>query len=595
MSYSTQSCRLAAGASSRLLIWMLLVTVVWGSTSACGLRKKRSTALGQEASGFHVHNEADHASHGATEHLHGFDEPHHTHHHDDHHSAHESGNAVCDSALSGHMEEGPEFDKVRSRIAQNDSAADAYLERLGWLHIEAAQRVEDHERHHLAEQIALCLLERDDTNDGARLLHGHALHQMHRFAESEAVARRLVERRGLPWDHGLLGDTLLEQGDVAAAAASYQRMMDLRPGPEAYIRAAQVRWLTGDGPGAIEMMENAVRSMSPRRAVHLAWALTQLASYRFELGELSLAHTLATRALEVRSDDPDAHTLLARIALAEGDANKAVELARHAVQIETLPLETGCSPKGCGSQGRYRKRALSKTPSPRKLHPEIPAPNLCSWRRENGTPREPSSWHYTSSRIEQMCTRWTQRPGRSSKPDESTRHEATCSAHSHKALSLRDSSCMPACSSSAPMTRVPPERSNGRESRGTHFFPRSVHYSLTLTAPLPKTAERPTGFGSQPDLESVTQVRQASQFIQLSQPGQPGHSDLAASQQPETSKEEGHDLQRPSCISSPNGTCLRCSHPQCSSDLCIQSHGRTADHSRRRGEHYRCVRLRQPA
>ena len=48
----------------------------------------------------------------------------------------------------------------------------------------------------------------------ALLLRGHVLHQMHRFAEAEAIARRLVTPREFVLDFGLLGDVLMEQGRV---------------------------------------------------------------------------------------------------------------------------------------------------------------------------------------------------------------------------------------------------------------------------------------------------------------------------------------------------------------------------------------------
>ena len=49
------------------------------------------------------------------------------------------------------------------------------------------------------------------------LLRGHVLISFHRFAEAEAIARELVEQRTLPFDYGLLGDALVEQGRLAEA------------------------------------------------------------------------------------------------------------------------------------------------------------------------------------------------------------------------------------------------------------------------------------------------------------------------------------------------------------------------------------------
>ena len=68
------------------------------------------------------------------------------------------------------------------------------------------------------------------------LLRGHVLQNLHRFKEAEPLARELVARRGSPFDHGLLGDLLMEQGKLDAAIQSYQAMVDLKPDPQAYAR-----------------------------------------------------------------------------------------------------------------------------------------------------------------------------------------------------------------------------------------------------------------------------------------------------------------------------------------------------------------------
>ena len=81
----------------------------------------------------------------------------------------------------------------------------------------------------MAEHAALCVESKDPGNAQALLMRGHILHQFHRFAEAEVLARQVVGRRGLFLDYGLLGDVLLEQGRLQEAAAAYQKMIDLKP------------------------------------------------------------------------------------------------------------------------------------------------------------------------------------------------------------------------------------------------------------------------------------------------------------------------------------------------------------------------------
>ena len=86
--------------------------------------------------------------------------------------------------------------------------------------------------------------EQPDSPD-AMLLRGHVLHQFHRFKEAEALARQLVAVRSLPYDYGLLGDSLMEQGRLTDAIPAYQTMLNLKPGFESFVRAAHMRWLKG--------------------------------------------------------------------------------------------------------------------------------------------------------------------------------------------------------------------------------------------------------------------------------------------------------------------------------------------------------------
>src|SRR5436190_238772 len=81
-------------------------------------------------------------------------------------------------------------------------------------------------------------------------VRGHVLHNLHHFLEAERLARSLVDERGSPRDWALLGDALMEQGKLPEAITAIQRLVELKPGTEAYSRIAQVRWLTGDLSGA---------------------------------------------------------------------------------------------------------------------------------------------------------------------------------------------------------------------------------------------------------------------------------------------------------------------------------------------------------
>ena len=101
----------------------------------------------------------------------------------------------------------------RSRKTCASSATPARAaEQLGYRFIARARLSNDAGYYKVAEQAAACLESIVPDEPAALLLRGHVLHQMHRFGEAEAIARRLVTLREFVLDFGLLGDALMEQG-----------------------------------------------------------------------------------------------------------------------------------------------------------------------------------------------------------------------------------------------------------------------------------------------------------------------------------------------------------------------------------------------
>ncbi len=212
------------------------------------------------------------------------------------------------------------------------------LERLGWRHLELASTTFDAGYLKLAEQAGQCINAVLPNAAAAQLLSGRALHQQHRFAEAEVLARALVAKRGGWFDYGLLGDLRLEQGDAQTAAWAYQRMMDLHPGPQAYSRAAELRWMTGDAAGAIEMMALSARSTSPREPQARAWALSRLAAFLSAQGDTPAAFSLLKTALDIQPDYPPAQLLSGRLLLAQGQHDAAIAALQSAARQAPQPL-----------------------------------------------------------------------------------------------------------------------------------------------------------------------------------------------------------------------------------------------------------------
>ena len=229
-----------------------------------------------------------------------------------------------------------EIARQQSRILNGSSSA-SELERLGWTFVKKARLSFDAGFYKLAEQCAACMEARGSKGPDTLLLRAHALQSLHHFGEAEATARELVNLRERPFDYGVLGDILIDQGKVREGAAAYQKMVDLRPDLQSYARAAHVRWLTGDLDGAIELMKLATRASSPNDPEAAAWVFTRLALYQLQRGATQRALESCDAALSLQSDYAPAMLARGRTLLAANRlADALVELQRGA-KLNPLP------------------------------------------------------------------------------------------------------------------------------------------------------------------------------------------------------------------------------------------------------------------
>jgi tetratricopeptide (TPR) repeat protein len=211
------------------------------------------------------------------------------------------------------------------------------LERLGWLFVAKARESFDPGYYKLAEQCALRIESSHPRAPEGLLLRGHVLQNLHRFKEAEPIARELVAGRGRAFDFGLLGDLLLEQGRLTEAIEAYQKMADLKPDLHAHARAAHVRWLKGDLAGAIEAIQEAVQSASPRDAESAAWVNSRLALYQFQAGDFIHAAQSIEAAIQFQPEYPPALLLRGRIYLAQHTADQALDAFHRAAARNPLP------------------------------------------------------------------------------------------------------------------------------------------------------------------------------------------------------------------------------------------------------------------
>jgi tetratricopeptide (TPR) repeat protein len=217
------------------------------------------------------------------------------------------------------------------------SVTKAALEQLGYRYIARARMLNNAGDYKLAEKAAECLEAQQPGEPTALLLRAHVLHQLHKFNEAEAVARRLVQMREFVLDYGVLGDALLEQGKTKEAGDAYQKMIDIKPFYQSYVRAAHWRWLRGDVAGALELAHLAINAASPRDRDSIAWAYTRLAHYELQRGHLDAADRALTSALTYVPEYAAALLARGRVRLAEGRHGEALDALQKAARLNPLP------------------------------------------------------------------------------------------------------------------------------------------------------------------------------------------------------------------------------------------------------------------
>jgi tetratricopeptide (TPR) repeat protein len=224
--------------------------------------------------------------------------------------------------------------QAKAAAAEADAAVFA---QLGWAYVAKARRTLDAGFYKLAEKTADVIDATFGATPGSRRLRAHALHNLHRFAAAEQVARQLVTDAGSPADFALLSDVLIEQGRIADGVVALQRMVDLRPGVEAFTRIAHVRWLKGDLRGADEAMESALRAGSADDRETRAWVLTRLAGFALQRAETDRALVFADAGKALLPDYAPALLAGARALLAQGKVAEAITRLTAAEALLPLP------------------------------------------------------------------------------------------------------------------------------------------------------------------------------------------------------------------------------------------------------------------
>jgi tetratricopeptide (TPR) repeat protein len=159
----------------------------------------------------------------------------------------------------------------------------------------------------------------------------------HNFPKAAELAQELTERN--PSDTGslgLLGDSLMEEGEYDAAGKAYRRMLELSPNLTSYNRVAYHEFVIGNSGQALSWMNLAVQAGSPIPE-NLAWCLVEFGDMLFKTGYTEQAHTVYDRALETLPGYHRAYAALGRFYVAAGEYRRAAENFQKAQDVIPLP------------------------------------------------------------------------------------------------------------------------------------------------------------------------------------------------------------------------------------------------------------------
>lgn len=227
------------------------------------------------------------------------------------------------------------IEDLQSRIARLPNNAQLYSSLAG-AYLQKVRESGDPAYYNRAEAVLKKAQELDPEDADTYILLGSLALSRHQFAEGLAYGERAKAIN--PYKsavYGVIGDAQVELGRYDEAKATIQTMVDLRPDLSSFSRVSYIRELTGDLPGAIELMQRAVNAGAPGTE-GAAWTRVQLGNLYFNSGDLSAAdreyrHTLAELPGYIH-----ARAGLAKVQAARGDYSPAI--ATYEEITKSIPI-----------------------------------------------------------------------------------------------------------------------------------------------------------------------------------------------------------------------------------------------------------------
>ncbi len=261
---------------------------------------------------------------------------------------------------------------MQSRVQRNPKDPAAYSA-LGAAFFQRARETGDVEDFQLAEQALNKSLDLDnaDFSADARLLHhgggvhGRAsLQRCHYLCAEGALPgiRRSLARSPLWAMPTRIWASMNERPSLIRGSTSPANR--LREPHNVYVRDSRTSYLkfvSGDTPGAIRLMQSAVTAGTEARlpAENLAWLYYELGEYEFQAGDPGAANNAYLTALNIHPGDYRALAGLGKLRGTSGRYAEAIKLYQSAIAVVPMPMyvaELGDMYTKAGNPAEARKQ-----------------------------------------------------------------------------------------------------------------------------------------------------------------------------------------------------------------------------------------------
>jgi tetratricopeptide (TPR) repeat protein len=260
---------------------------------------------------------------------------------------------------------------MQSRVQRAPKDPAAYAS-LGAAFFQRARETGDVEEFQLAEQAlnkSLALNNADFSAEPAYSTMAEVCMGEHRFSDAIIYAQKaLALGSGDVSSFAIVGDANADMGEYERAAIAYSRL-DISGESAAqprnvYVRDSRTSYLkfvSGDTPGAIRLMQSAVAAGTEARlpAENLAWLYYELGEYEFQAGDIGAANHAYLTALDIHPGDYRALAGLGKLRGNQGRYDEAIKLYQGAIAVVPMPMyvaELGDIYNQAGNMAEARKQ-----------------------------------------------------------------------------------------------------------------------------------------------------------------------------------------------------------------------------------------------